>query len=423
MRSGRALPGLATLFNLAAAPMIGATHRLQNELAFGAAFYGPFGGASVWKKNEGFVGNETFAGPENGVQRWNTIDGSLRSMFATVGVGYRIEAARLSIGLTGNLVLSSMDTVRARDADGSNRLSTEGRSHLAPSGVTGSFGLEAMFEAIPSKPWIGASYPSLPGVTGGITMKGNLRNELGPGTATDLEVSVYQNLPDIVRFSLEVRPHDGVELRIFGDVSRWRALQDQCLSPPGEECKVEKANGAPAEGTKPVQNIPRRWNDTFGLRLGASLFPRENLEVMVGAGYDGNAIPDSTLDPSTTDFQDVSFALGGKLRITKQLAAAVTNTHFMYIPRDTAGRDESASTYVAPPTAPTRAATPRSRSASSTPTSSSPSDQAPSGVWPGREPHAGQTAILSHCAEAGVATMGRVPSEQASGAAGTWHAA
>jgi long-chain fatty acid transport protein len=332
--------------------MIGATYRLPNKLAFGAGFYVPFGGSSVWKKNTAFEGNKNFAGPVDGVQRWSTIEGNLRSMFATAGVAYRIEAARLSIGLTGNLILSSMDTVRARNADGSNRLSTEGRSFLTASGISGSFGLGATFEAIPKTLWIAASYQSLPGVTGGLTLNGKLHNKLGPGAPTEQDVSVYQSLPDILRIGVKARTHDWLELRLFGDFTRWSTFQDQCLSPKGEKCEVEKSNGAGAGGTKPVQNIPRRWKNTVGIRAGASLFPRENIEVLAGIGYDGNAIPDATLDPSITDFHDVSFALGGRLQIIKQLAAAVTYTHFIYVPRDTAGKNESATTFVAPSNSP-----------------------------------------------------------------------
>ncbi len=343
--------GTASLFNIAVAPMVGATYRLTNGLAFGAAFYVPFGGASVWNKNDAFKDDPTFAGPVDGVQRWHTIEGTLRSMFVTFGAAYRIEPARLSLGVTGNLILSSIDTVRARNADGSNRLGTEGRSWLNASGVSGSFGVGAMFEAVPKTLWIGASYQSMPGVTGGLTLEGTLKNKLGPGEPTVQDVTVYQDLPDVIRFGAKVRPRDWLELRLFGDVSRWSTFKNQCLAPKGEKCEVNPKDGSAAGGTNPVQNIVRDWRDSFGLRLGGSVFPRETIEVMAGVGYDGNAIPDATLDPSLTDFDDVSVALGGRLQMMKQLAASLTYTHIFYVPRNTTGKSE-VGTLVAPSVSP-----------------------------------------------------------------------
>ncbi len=343
--------GEATLFNVAAAPMIGATYKLENNLAFGAAFYVPFGGSSVWDKNKNFENNTTFAGPLDGVQRWTTIEGTLRSMFATVGAAYRIEAARLSIGVTGNLIISNVDTLRARNGDGSNRLGSEGRSYLNVSGISGSFGIGAMFEAVPKTLWFGASYQSLPGVVGGLTLNGKLKNKFGPGAPTEQDVTVYQDLPDSIRFGAKFRPMDWLELRLFGDYTRWSTFKNQCIAAKDEACNVDD-KGAAADGTTPVQNIPRQWQDTVGIRAGASFFPRDKVEIMTGVGYDGNAIPDSTLDPSITDFDDVGVALGGRLQIVKQVAAAVTYTHIFYFPRNTAGKNESATTFVPPSNGP-----------------------------------------------------------------------
>lgn len=346
--------GQATLFNFAAAPMIGATYKLENNLAFGAGFYVPFGGASSWDKNKKFENDPNFAGPVDGVQRWHTIDGTLRSMYATLGVAYRIEAARLSIGLTGNLLINSVDTIRARNTTGSNRLDTEGRALISASGLSGSFGIGAMWEAMPKTLWVGASYQSLPGVTGGMSLDGKLTLKSGPGAPTEQDITLYQELPHVIRFGVKTRPKDWLELRLFGDATLWSVFKEQCLAPKGEKCAV-KEDGSPDAGTAPVQNIPRRWQDAFGVRAGVSLFPRDTVEVLAGVGYDSNAIPDSTLDPSITDFDDISVALGGRFQIVKQFAAALTYTHLFYLPRDTAGKSgvtESGARFAAPSNGP-----------------------------------------------------------------------
>ncbi|MBK8259221.1 MAG: outer membrane protein transport protein [Polyangiaceae bacterium] len=343
--------GTATLFNFAAAPMIGATYTLENKLSFGAAFYVPFGGASVWDKNKAFENNASFAGPVDGVQRWHTIEGTLRSMFVTVGAAYRIEEARLSLGVTGNLILSDIDTVRARNADGSNRLGTEGRSWLKASGISGSFGIGALFEVVPKTVWLGASYQSMPGVTGGTALDGKLTNKFGPGEPTVQDVTVYQGLPDVFRFGVRGRPRDWLEFRLFGDISRWSAFKNQCIAPKGEKCAVSDKDGGAIEETAPVQNVVRKWQDAFGVRAGASFYPSDKAEVMVGVGYDGNAIPDATLDPSLTDFEDVSLSLGGRFQIMKQVGASLTYTHILYAPRNTTNKS-SVATNVAPSNGP-----------------------------------------------------------------------
>jgi long-chain fatty acid transport protein len=329
--------GEATLFNFAAAPMIGASAKLGN-FAVGAGFYVPFGGAASWDKNEAFEGSQQYAGPVDGVQRWFGIDGSVQSAYFTLAAAYKIPQARLSLGVSGNLVRSQAHTVRgvAIDSSGQNTLATEGRALLDVSGFQGSFGVGALFEALPKQLWIGASYQSRPNVAGGMKLDGTLKLNLA-GSVVNNDVELHQDLPDIVRLGARYKPTPVMELRLFGDFSRWSALQDQCVALKGDECEIAE-NGAEEPGTsRPIVNIARRWEDAFAVRAGASYWPIPAAEVFAGLGYDGNAIPDETLEPSLTDFHDVSVALGGRFAITKQLHLAAAYTHIFYIGRDTTG--------------------------------------------------------------------------------------
>lgn len=327
--------GEGSLFNVAAAPMIGATGKF-GDFAVGAGFYVPFGGSSTWSKNEDFEGQNTpYPGIEDGPQRWTSITGTLRSLYWTLAVAYNIESIGLSIGAGANLIRSEIDTIRARNANGSSNIASEGRSRISVGDWQGSFSAGAMLEAIEKKLYFGASYQARPNIAGGMKLDGQLINTFGR-RSTD-EIDVHQDMPDIIRLGGKWKVASDIELRLFGDYSRWSALENQCLALQGEECETDET-GAAAEGANPLQNIRRDWQDTFGVRIGGSYWMSKDVEIFTGLGYDGNAVPDETLEPALIDFHDVSAAVGGRFQIIEALALAASYTHLFYIPRDTTGK-------------------------------------------------------------------------------------
>src|SRR5690606_33164148 len=106
----------------------------------GAAVYFPFGGQSRWDLNDKYKGSQEYPGAVDGVQRWHTIDGKLRSMYISGAVAFNIAKIGLSIGLSGSAIKSEIDSIRARNSDGTDDLSLadgtlkEGRSWLKASG-------------------------------------------------------------------------------------------------------------------------------------------------------------------------------------------------------------------------------------------------------------------------------------------------
>ncbi|WP_437687987.1 OmpP1/FadL family transporter [Sorangium sp. So ce176] len=332
--------GEARLLNEAASPMLGASARL-GDLALGAGVYVPFGGAASWGRNSAFDGNGDLAGPVDGVQRWHSIESSLQAMFFTLAAAYEIPALRLSLGASGNLIRTQVSTVRARNASGDNLLATEGRSLLEVSGLHASFGVGALIEAMPEKLWVGASYQSRPNVTGGETLEGTLTNRFNGVSSAPAAVELHQGLPDIVRLGARFVPAERVEIRLFGDWTRWSSMENQCLTQVGASCAIE-SDGSAVDPAGVVQNIARRWNDTFGVRAGVSYWPKPPVELFGGVGYDSNAVPDDTLDPSATDFHDVSFAVGGRFELTKELHLGASYTHLFYASRDTTGKSITA---------------------------------------------------------------------------------
>ena len=103
--------GTAHLLNIAAGPAIGGTLKLGN-LVLGAGFFAPFGGSTHWSLNDAFVGSAKYPLAAGGVQRWFAMDGALHALYFTAGAAYRIGP--LSIGATGNVISTTIDTTNAK---------------------------------------------------------------------------------------------------------------------------------------------------------------------------------------------------------------------------------------------------------------------------------------------------------------------
>jgi long-chain fatty acid transport protein len=336
----------ASLFNVIASPMLGASVKL-GDFAIGAGAYVPFGGTGKWDKNEKFENQKQYPGIVDGAQRWYAIEGTIRALYFTLAAAYKIPGTGLSLGVAGNLIRAEIHTIRARNAAGTNNIHTstedEGRSLADVGDWAGGFAVGAMFEALPKKLWLGASYQSRPNVSGGMSLDGQLTNNFGRAEEP-VPIDISQDWPDVYRLGVKFKPSETIELRLFGDFTRWSSLENQCLNNKDLPCDVDEngvSSGADAASGRPLQNLNRNWDDTFGVRAGASVWVAPPVEVFTGLGYDGNAVPDETMDPSLTDFHDISVALGARFELVKQLHAAISYTHFFYFSRDTSGKSKN----------------------------------------------------------------------------------
>ena len=353
--------GLARLFNVIAGPFAGASSDFGTKFfSAGAAVYFPFGGQARWNLNSKYASGDLeqkYPGADDGVQRWYTIDGKLRSMYITGALAFNIRQIGLSIGLSGSAIRSELDTIRARNADGtddlvlSNGMLKEGRSWLDASGWQGSFGIGLIWQRR-DKLWIGASYTSRPNVTGTMTLKGTLHNALGTaplGDATPIEV--LQRYPDVLRLGFRFRPLPELELRLFGDFTNWKVFDRQCVLDArveGRQCNFENADkaltdpdnfGNSGPGTVGViQHLPRFWKPAGGVRLGASYWVVDPVELYAGAGFDSSAVPVQTLDAVLMDSHKMTFSLGGRFRLHARLHLGLTFTDVAYFKVDTRGR-------------------------------------------------------------------------------------
>lgn len=329
--------GKADLFNFVAAPMVGASFQVEN-FGFGLAFYVPFGGQSSWGKNDQWENDGDFAGPVDGVQRWHSIDGILRSMYISAGAAYDI-LDRISIGASVNIIRSEVVTLRAREGSGSNSVDAEGRSLIDVKGWTASMGVGVIGEIAKDKVWLGMSYQAQPGF-GDMTLEGTLTNNFAGNVSTPEDIKLIQALPDIFRIGVRARPIKTVEIRVFGDYTNWSTFKNQCVTNIDADSCETNPDGSAVEGKDPpLINIVRNWGPSFGARMGGSYWVVPEVELFLGAGYDSNAIPDNTLEPALTDFQKASLAGGLRFQIGDTFAAALNYTHLFYIERNTQNDD------------------------------------------------------------------------------------
>jgi long-chain fatty acid transport protein len=287
-----------------------------------------------------------YPGAADGVARWHAISAQTRSIYGTLGAAYRFGP--LSVGLCGNLIYSTLALQRAQSLRGDNDLTREGRSELEVSGVHGSFGVGVMFEALPERLWLSASYQAQPGL-GTMKLDGTVSIIPSlPSTDAPLvqEVTLRQILPDIWRLGARFRPTERSELRLAGDWTRWSALRTQCISLRDASCAVT-ANGDAAPGSGTIQNIRRHWRDTFGVRAGGSYWIGDATELFAGLGFETAATPDATLDPLLADADNVALSGGARVELVPTWFLAASYTHLQFLGRDNAGKSALADPDVA----------------------------------------------------------------------------
>ena len=352
--------GKSTLFNGIVAPFIGATSDFGTDFIYGGvALYFPFGGSAVWDKNPAYSNSDRFPGAVDGTQRWYSIDGTIRSMYVTGALGFNIRKIGLTLGVSGSAIRSEVVTIRARNSDGTDRLIDgngnlqEGRSYIDVNGWQGGFAIGATYNLLKKdKLWLGASYTSQPNIVGGMTLEGSLNNALGVNTPSTTPVELTQTLPEIIRFGARYRPIEKVELRLFGDFTRWSVFDKQCVLDKGidgRKCDFAGVDtalddpegfGGEGDGTVGVtQHLPRYWKNAGGVRAGVSYWVLPQLEAYVGVGFDSNAVPVETLDPALMDMNKMSTSVGARWQIIKNLAVSLTSTELFFFTVDTKGKN------------------------------------------------------------------------------------
>jgi long-chain fatty acid transport protein len=329
--------GEAHAFNAFGGPTIGGTLKI-GHLVIGAGFFAPFYGRVHWAKNDSLGADaQKYPLATAGVQRWFSTDGALTTLYFTAGAAYRIGP--LSLGATGNFISSTIDQTQAKNPGGKGLPDTtaEQRSFIDAHAFNGSFAVGAMFEALPDQVWIGASYQAQPGL-GEQRLKGiQVTGKEIPG-AFPYQIYFTQDLPDIVRAGVKWRlKHAPLEFRLFGDLTRWSHFDHQCLYLQTSSCAIG-ADGSAIGSGGTLQYVHRNWKDTWGGRLGVSIWPTKTVELLLGAGYETAAVPGATLAPDIPDANNVSGTVGARFRVTDSLFLSVEYAHIQYMNRDNVGK-------------------------------------------------------------------------------------
>jgi long-chain fatty acid transport protein len=329
--------GEAHLLNVFGGPSIAGTLKIGN-LVLGGGFFAPFYGRAHWGQNDAFVNNSKFPLAAAGVQRWFSIDGATSVLYFTAGAAYRFGP--LSIGATGNFISSTINSTNAKNPGGAGLPddTAEGRAFLDAHTFNGSFAAGLMLEAVPEQLWIGASYQAQPGL-GQQALRGQLQISSASQGSNTFPVDFLQTLPDIYRAGVRWRlKHAPLEFRVFGDRTNWSKFKTQCLVIQGNPCTVG-SDGSDQTPKQSIQlNIRRDWSDTYGGRLGVSVWTSEAVELLFGGGYETGATPDSTLAPDIPDANNVQGTFGARFRLTESLFLTASYTHIQYLTRDNTGK-------------------------------------------------------------------------------------
>ena len=325
--------------NILASPYIGAvTDFGTKSFRLGFATYVPFGGSIKWSKVSEFD-NEPYAkGAVDGSQRWANISGRALNLYNTLAFAYHIESARLSFGISASFIYSNVNSVRARNVDGSddvlgpNGALVEGRALLETAGIGMTMGAGVYWEPKDDgKLRLGLSYMAPANFGQDMRLKGTLDQQFGTSAekATPMDVELVQRLPDVVRLGAAYRVTPKVELRADAQYERWSLFNRNCVVKPGQPC-VLGSNGQ-ADAAQVVLGVPRSWRDAFGARAGAAFWPIEPLELFGSVGMGTAAVPKGTMDPSAYDAMNIYGTLGARYKFSPHFALAGSFTHIQYL--------------------------------------------------------------------------------------------
>lgn len=331
--------GKATLTNLLALPFFGVnTDFGTKNLRGGWAVYVPFGGLATWDRVRGVPGSP---GSTDGVQRWHNISGQILTVYNTFALAYRLHP-RFSVGASFSPVIQNVSTVRARNSNGSddtvvNGQLVEGRSLLNATGLNFAASAGVYYEPTDNLR-LGLSYISQPGF-GESRLSGSLETKLGANPQTKQDIDFLQTWPDVIRFGADWRVDPRLVLRGDFEFVRWSAFERQCVVNPGEKCNVA-SDGRDLSGGRVILNVPRNWDDAFGVRVGPGYWITDKLEGFGSVGMTTPAVPKETIDSSTVDALRLYLTLGAKYEFNKHWALAGSYNHIYFFNVNTNGAND-----------------------------------------------------------------------------------
>ena len=336
----KANSGKATLTNALPLPFasINTDFGGSKWLRGGLAVYIPFGGAANWASGDK---QPLAVGAVDGVQRWHNISGQIIALYTTAALAVNMSEWGLkgfSAGLSLSGIYHHVETVRARNDNGSDDTTStlgrlvEGRSYVNAGGVNMGLAAGIYYEPEDKNYRFGLSYTSQPGF-GQTRMTGKLTQVFSEGAVGgDQNIDFLQTYPDIVRLGYAQK--FGKKWELFGDFEfvRWSVFDKQCVVLEGKTCSLTPTgDNVPGVSPEPViLNIPRKWNDAVGLRLGPSYQLTDKIGLMGSVGFTTPAVPKSTIDASTIDALRLYFSGGARFQLSDHFALGLAYTHISF---------------------------------------------------------------------------------------------
>jgi long-chain fatty acid transport protein len=323
--------GPAHAANVLGLPFVAASSDFGRPGFFaGIGVYMPFGGAVRFDQRLQFADTPRAPGAAGGSQRWAVISATQQSIYSTLVLGFRLAEAGLSFGIGSSLVWSRIKHTQARNLDGFDDTSTEGRTVLDVSGVDVALSAGIYWEVLPEdKLRLGASYQVRPAL-GRMRLSGTLLEQYGSDVST--EVDLLQSYPDVVRAGLAARVSSALELRLDAEYVTWSLFGRQCVVAKGRECAVGPHGEELSDpGSHIIFSVARAFRDAAAVRAGLGVFYDLDTEIYGSLGYDTSAVAGRTVDATYPDSFKILVSLGGRRQFSPLVALGASCTLVQYL--------------------------------------------------------------------------------------------
>jgi long-chain fatty acid transport protein len=354
--------GRASLTNLLALPFLGVNTDFGSKwLRGGWAVYVPFGGLATWDRKD-LSANPQVPGAVDGPQRWHNISGQILAVYNTFALA-AVLGKGFSVGASASAIIHTASTVRARNLDGSDDTTSpgglvEGRSLVTAHGFNIGVAGGVYYEPEDKRFRLGLSYTSQPGF-GETVMAGELTQYLGNGPKGGVQqIDLRQTYPDIWRFGASQKLGSRWTLNEDVEYVRWSVFDKQCVTVRGAACNLDASETDIAGGKNVVLNIPRKWRDAVGMRIGPQYQLNDTTELFGSVGISTPAVPKSTIDASTIDALRLYVTLGAKFDLSKKFSLAASYNHIAFKTVEVSAKEAKQSTYQRPTGGPNESTSP-----------------------------------------------------------------
>ncbi|MCA9539146.1 MAG: outer membrane protein transport protein [Myxococcales bacterium] len=295
------VPALAGRYGLTLGPI---------DLGFGAGAYITRAGATNWKRP--LDAPAEHPGALDGPQRWATINTSLVMLSGSAGLAVRYRPLGVSLGVAPVYNAVTLDTLRARNPDKTERLVDE-RGDLAEGRILLEDGEGTGLTWI-----LGLRVEPMDGLALGLTwhteadyrLEGNAFITFG--TADEgVERSVF-NLPvaQTVRLGAAIALTEALTLRPSVVWNQWSVMTEQIAR--------NKRNG------ETLLELARDFDDTWMGRLRADYALVPGLALHAGLGYETAATPEHTFEPGLAESESVEMGVGATVELTAELSLSAS---------------------------------------------------------------------------------------------------